>query len=358
MHPFPIVNMQGSLSNPNIAIEAAKEGRIDQLSAAIGIRVDGRAIRDAQDSGIAAVCINLGHVVGPGEPFAMSVNDIGACDAFIAGLPDAFKKINALADIRSCHETGSIGVIYGFQNTEMLGGDCSRIEYFANLGVRVMQLTYNGANRIGHGCMIQDSLGLTPFGREAVQRMNECGVLIDLSHSNSQTLVDAIEASSTPIVVSHTGCRQIADVPRNITDQALRRLAKSGGVMGIYAMPFLRLGSQPHLEDFVRHVEHAIHVCGEDHVGIGTDGFISQVDDVKSYMGYLAEDIASRRKDGVSATGESEAVALFLPDMRGPSQFQILADALSHRGHSSLRIEKVLGANFMRVMTHAWIGEK
>ncbi len=358
MHPFPIVNMQGSLSNPNIAIEAAKEGRIDQLSAAIGIRVDGRAIRDAQDSGVAAVCVTLGHVVGPGESFAMSVDDIQAWDAFIGGAPHIFRKINVSADIRSCHETGHIGVIYGFQNTEMLGDDTSRIGYFANLGVRVMQLTYNGANRIGHGCMVQDSLGLTPFGRDAVQSMNESGVLIDLSHSNSQTLVDTIEASTTPVIVSHTGCREIADVPRNIPDEALRRLAKSGGVMGIYAMPFLRSSGQPRLEDFVRHIEHAIRICGEDHVGVGTDGSISQVDDVKSYMGYLAEDLASRRKDGVSAKGENEAVALFLPDMRGPSQYQILADAMSHRGHSSLRIEKVLGANFMRVMTHAWIGDQ
>ncbi len=350
--------MQGSLSNPNVAIEAAKAGRIDQLSPEISIRVDGRATQDAKDSGVTAVCVTLGHVVGPGEPFAMSLNDIGAWDAFIGGAPDAFKKINALADIRSCHETGHIGVIYGFQNTEMLGDDTSRIGYFASLGVRVMQLTYNGANRIGHGCMVHDSQGLTPFGREAVQRMNESGVLIDLSHSNSQTLIDAIEASSTPVIVSHTGCRQIADVPRNITNEAMRRLANSGGVIGVYAMPFLRSSRQPHLEDFVRHIEHAIRVCGEDHVGVGTDGSISQVDDFESYMGYLAEEIASRRKDGVSAKGENEAVALFLPDMRGPNQFQILAEALSHRGHSSLRIEKVLGANFMRVMKRAWIGEK
>lgn len=115
--------MQGSLSNPNIAIEAAKAGRIDQLNPAIGTRVDGRALRDAQDSGVAAVCITLGHVVGSGEPFAMLASDIQAWDAFIGWAPNTFRKIDVSVDIRSCHETRRIGVIYGFQNTEMLGDD-------------------------------------------------------------------------------------------------------------------------------------------------------------------------------------------------------------------------------------------
>lgn len=346
--------MSGSLSNPNVAIEAAKAGRIDQLSPAIGTRVDDRAMRDAQASGVAAVCVTLGHVVGSGESFAMSVSDIQAWDTFIDSAPDALCKITVAADIRSCHETGRVGVIYGFQNTEMLGDDTDRIEYFADLGVRVMQLTYNGANRIGHGCMIQDSVGLTTFGRQAVQRMNESGVLIDLSHGNHQTLIEAISASAKPIVVSHSGCFEIANVPRNLTDEAMRRLANCGGVIGIYAMPFLRSNGQPYLEDFIRHIEHAIRICGEDHVGLGTDGSISQVDDVESYMGFLAEDMASRRKDGVSAEGENESVALFLPDMHGPNQFRILIDVLSLRGHSSSRIEKLFGANFMRALQQAW----
>ena len=127
-----------------------------------------------------------------------------------------------------------------------------------------------------------------------------------------------------------------------------------GGVVGLYFMPYLRLAGQPMAADLVAHLEHAIDVCGEDHVGLGTDGGITSHDDMTAYRRQLEDEIARRRALGIGAAGETADVATFLPDLCGPAQFQRLADLLATRGHSSARIEKILGGNFRRLMADAW----
>lgn len=137
-------------------------------------------------------------------------------------------------------------------------------------------------------------------------------------------------------------------------DEDLRLLAKHGGVVGIYAMPFLRESGQPTLDDYIRHIAHALNVAGEDHVAIGTDGTITEVDDTATYLSYLGEAIQSRKAAGISAPGENEAVTLFLPDMTGPTQFEKLASQLGKRGYSASTIDKLLGLNWFRLVSDAW----
>ena len=153
----------------------------------------------------------------------------------------------------------------------MLEGDVSRVDVFHQLGVRILQLTYNLRNLLGDGCLEPDNAGLSGFGRDVVARMNELGILVDLSHCGRQTTLDAVAASKQPVAVTHSGCAAIADLPRNKTDEQLRRLADKGGVVGIYLMPFFRTSRQLTAAAFVRHVEHAGRVCGEDYVGVGSD---------------------------------------------------------------------------------------
>jgi membrane dipeptidase len=143
-------------------------------------------------------------------------------------------------------------------------------------------------------------------------------------------------------------------LPRNTSDALLRELAAKGGVLGIYGMPFLRQQGQPMASDLLRHLEHAIKVCGEDHVAIGSDGHVTAVDDLANYLRFVGEDMAQRKQTGIGATGEREAVALFLPDLCGTTQFQALAELLQQRGHSSSRIEKIMGGNFLRLLREAW----
>jgi membrane dipeptidase len=156
------------------------------------------------------------------------------------------------------------------------------------------------------------------------------------------------------MAITHTGCRDLVDLPRNTRDSELRALAQRGGVAGIYFMPFLRQSGQPHADDLIRHIEHAVNVCGEEHVGLGTDGSISGVPLTDAYRAYVRKDVEARRKAGYSAPGESVDVLTVVPEYDDPLRFDHLANDLAHRGWSSTRIDKLIGANFARLFAEVW----
>src|SRR5205085_12208887 len=193
-----------------------------------------------------------------------------------------------------------------------LGESLERLDLFYDLGVRIILFTYNLRNLIGDGCLEPGDAGLSLFGRKLIARMNEKRILVDLSHCGHRTTLESIEASQQPVAITHAGCTAIADLPRNKTDEHLRKLADKGGVFGVYLMPFLRTAGQPMAEDVIRHIEHALNVCGEDHVGIGTDGVLSAINVTPEFQKTFREEIAQRRKMGVSAPGEREDVYTFV----------------------------------------------
>jgi membrane dipeptidase len=263
-------------------------------------------------------------------------------------------KVYTAEDIPRARAQGRIGIIYGFQNAAMLGSDVTRVDLFANLGVRVIQLTYNPANALGDGSMAPENRGLTPFGRDVVERLNARRVMVDLSHSGQRTCLEAAQISKQPISINHTGCRALNDLPRNKTDEELALVASKGGFVGIYFMPFLNPTGHATAEDVVAHIDHAVNVCGEDHVGIGTDGTVTPIDDLDAYKLTLAKEVAARRQAGVSAAGERPDTYPFVVDLRGVNQFYELAERLGRRGYATTRIEKILGRNFLRYATDVW----
>jgi membrane dipeptidase len=296
------------------------------------------------------VCVTVGHVLGEADPYTRTLDDLERWASFLDAHADTFVRCTHAAQITAAAATGRIGVVLAFQNSLMFGDDATRVAAFAARGVRLMQLTYNDANRVGCGSLVQPDAGLSPFGQQVLQAIEAAGALPDLSHASDATLRGALDVVRGPLLVSHTGCRALASHRRNLADDELRAVADSGGLVGIYAMPFLREQGQPMRADWVQHIEHAWQVCGEDHVGIGTDGPLTAIDDVPAYMHFLAQDIAERRRLGVSAAGEDPEVALFLPDCRGPGQFVQLAQALADRGHGAARIDKLLGGNALRLL--------
>src|ERR1035437_6568947 len=205
--PYPIINMQGILSNPNVALEAAKAGASNPLGVGIAARVDARALTEARHSCLTAVNLTLGHVVGPQDPRTTTLDDISAWDAFITENRNDLLKISTAADVLAAHASRRVGVIYGFQNSEMFGDDALSVEHYSRLGVRIMQLTYNGHNRVADGCMVAQDKGLSTFGREVLEQMHAQRVLVDLSHSSERTCLDAIQVSTSPVSITHTGCR-------------------------------------------------------------------------------------------------------------------------------------------------------
>ena len=236
----------------------------------------------------------------------------------------------------------------------MLEGDLKNLSVFKDLGVRVVQPTYNVRNLMGDGCIEKSDGGLSKLGYDFIAEMNRLKLLLDLSHAGPRTIAEGIAASKSPMAITHTACRALVDLPRNTRDSELRALADRGGVVGIYFMPFLRESGQPHAQDLIRHIEYAANICGEDHVGLGTDGSISGVPLTDAYRAYFRKDVEARKKAGYGAPGESADVLTIVPEYNEPARFARLADDLAKRGWSSVRIEKLLGANFARLFAEVW----
>jgi membrane dipeptidase len=311
-------------------------------------------LNDVRSSGLTAMNLTIDAVGSYAKDFDRAIRSIAYWDAQIAAHPDVLTLIRHASDIEEAKRSGRLGLIYGFQDATPLGEDLDRVDTFRSFGVRIFQLTYNRRNLVGDGCLEPGNAGLSKFGRDLVARLNERRALIDLSHAGERTTLEAIDVSKTPIAISHTGCAALVANPRNKTDNELRRLADKGGYVGIYLMPFLRAQGQPMANDLIDHLEHAINVCGEDHVGIGTDGSISAIAVTPEFKKSFADEIAERRRLGISAPGEDPDVYTFLPDLNTPDRFATIAELLSRRKHSDARIEKILGGNFARLLHDVW----
>ena len=313
-------------------------------------------IQDAKDSGITCLHMTILPVgtTPPDQAFAQAVLGIGNMEREIDRHPDTLCRIRTVADIAAARKSRRLGLIYGFQDGVAFETDFSRLDELHRLGLRIVQPTYNRRNLLGDGCLEPANAGLSIAGFEAVEKMNELGILVDLSHCGRQTAADAIRHSKVPVAFTHTGSAALADHPRNRTDAELRAVAEKGGVAGIYFMPFLNVGKQPTAADVIRHLEHMINVAGEDHVSIGTDGGLSGEVLSQEFKDRHAGFVRRRREAGISAPGETEEGYLFAAELNSPRRLETLAEMLLARGYGSARVEKLLGSNLVRVLQAAW----
>ena len=314
-------------------------------------------LKDVRDSGLTAVLVTIGTVgTMPSESaFTEAVRSMLDFDREIARHSDTFVGIRKAADIAAAKKAKRTGLIYGMQDGVAFESDLSRLEDLYQLGLRVVQPTYNRRNLLGDGCMETANAGLSRTGVECIERMNALGILVDLSHCGRQTSADAIRASKKPVAFTHTGCAAVADHPRHRTDAELRAVADKGGVSGVFFMPYLSGGKQPTAADVIRHLEHMIDVAGEDHVSIGTDGTISPAVLDRKYKDAFAESTRKRRDAGIAAPGETEDGYLFANDLNTPRRLETLGQMLADKGHSATRIEKILGGNLVRVFKEVWV---
>lgn len=305
---------------------------------------------------IDAMTSTLGSVGNKPGAFMAAVQSIADYDNLIATSGAPILRVRRAADIEAARAAGRIGLIYQFQDTTALEGDADNVQRFATLGVRILQLTYNKRNLAGDGCLEKTNGGVSDFGRAVIEKIEAADLLLDLSHAGQRTIAEGIAAAKRPPAITHTGCRALADLPRNVGDAELKALADKGGVAGIYLMPFLRASGQPGREDLLRHLDHAVKVCGEDHVGIGTDNPL---------LGYVINDemrkqqrefFEQRRKDGIAAPGEAADVLNLVDGYNDVSRFDRIAADLRARGWSSARVDKVMGGNWLRLFREAWRG--
>ena len=322
--------------------------------AAPGSGLSATDLADVKASGVTAVNLTVSSVGnGPGK-FEETVATIAFSEGEIAKHPDIFMKILSGRDLTAAKASGRMGFIYGFQDTSPLDGQLDRLAMFQALGLRIVQPCYNRRNLMGDGCLEPANGGLSTLGHDFVGEVNKLKMLLDLSHAGPRVQSEGIDASKAPMAITHTGCRALVDVPRNTYDSELKALADRGGVVGIYFMPFLRASGQPHAEDLIKHLEHAVNVCGEDHVGLGTDGGISGIKLDEKYAAFQKKFFEDRAKAGIAAPGEAADVFNLVPEYNDPRRFLTLANDLTDRGWSAKRVEKILGANFVRLFTEVW----
>lgn len=271
--------------------------------------------------------------------------------------------VYTVADIERCKAEGKLAAILGTQNSRFLGTELALVEMFARLGIRVVQLTYNERNFAGDGWMEPNDAGLSFYGRALIKELARCGIVLDLSHIGRRTIQEAIEASEVPVVVTHAGVKKFVDHGRTVTDDEMKKVAATGGVVGVSSFGSFnwRGGDRrPHLNDFLEALEHAIDIAGIDHVGIGTDsvvepgGYPQKVRDhaAMTYGPYSAENVERTRK--FKEVTKGLPTDDHLEGFRSMEHFPRVTQGLLDRGYSETDVQKVLGQNFLRVFRQVW----
>jgi membrane dipeptidase len=305
-------------------------------------------LQAVRQSGITAVNFTISD-----PTFEGTVGNIALVESLVEQHPEAFLIVRLHSDIARAKRENKIGIMQGFQYTAFLEEKPDRIEMFRQFGVRIMQLTYNNRSIFGDGCLEPGNAGLSKAGIAAVKKMNDVGVAVDLSHSGYRTTSDGIAQSAKPVLISHSGCAAVYAHPRNKPDEILKALADRGGYFGVYLMPYVVASpTVPTREHVLDHIVHAINVCGADHVGIGSDGSIQKTVLTPEQKAAFDQDIARRKKLGIGAPGEDRYP--YVPDLNGPDHMEVIAIELAKRGQPTAVIEKVLGANFQRVIGEIW----
>jgi membrane dipeptidase len=311
--------------------------------------IDPRAVADLKASGLTMSHVTINTVGNGPDVWDKTIVTIAQVDRVISDNPEVLIKVNTTADIRRAKREGKSAILYGTQDTSLVGADLDRLALLKGLGVRSVQLTYNLRNLCGDGSLEPGNAGLSKLGHATIARIEKEKMLVDFSHGGQRTIAEGIAATTRPPIISHTGCRSLHDNPRNVWDAEMKACADKGGVIGIYWMPFLVPNSRPSGADLVRHMDHVKNVCGEDHVSIGTDGVLSKTvidDKSRAAQKKFYEDRAAQ---GIAAPGEGPDIFNIVADWDDIMRYRHLADGLSKAGWTTGQVEKALGLNLMRV---------
>lgn len=251
-----------------------------------------------------------------------------------------FRIARSAADIDAAHDAGDLAVVLHFQGCDPIEADVNLLDAYYALGVRVMQPTYNARNRLGDGCLERANSGLSKLGRAAIARMNELRIAIDVAHVGRRTSLEVIEASSAPVIVSHGNACGVYESRRNLTDEQIKAVAASGGVIGVCAFPGFVSAADADLGKLLDHVDYLAALVGAEHVGLGLD-FSTETEEDYDYFGY-EEDTYPRPP------------WIWPPGIAGFTDIRNIADALAWRGYRTEQIDGIASGNFLRVFREVW----
>jgi len=297
-------------------------------------------------------------VTGFDVDFTQALDDIAIWLERLADPACEWMLIRSVDDIGRARESGRTGLIMGWQNMRPIDDKLQRIRLAHALGVRVMQLTYNYANRVGDGCLEARNAGLTGFGHEAITLMNDLGVAIDLSHCGERTCLDAARLSRRPVLLTHANAKAVSDRPRNKSDEVLRAVANTGGIIGLSIHGFMNWSGNPSeppsLDHLMRHVKQVANLVGYEHLGIGTD--FASVRDAEAVAGILqASATRYSGSSGEFTRAFGNALEKRYPaEMNSPRLYGRLTDALLKQGIPTSAVEGIMGRNLVRAFGEIW----
>jgi membrane dipeptidase len=276
--------------------------------------------------------------------------------AKIEELSDVATVVTTVADIHKVHEDGKLGVIIGTQNSAMIEADLKLLAIFKRLGIRILQPTYNEENAFGYGASFEGEKdkGITKAGYAWIEEMYRLGLVVDLSHSGHRTTSDYLAAAKGPMVVSHANAFALCPSLRNKTDEHVRAIANTGGLIGaVLFSPLIRREERPTIEDFLDHVDYLVKLAGIEHVGVAAD--INEGNPLT-----LEEWNETEGPDGIYSniigpigewyTFESQFVA----DYESLTHTPRVWDGLQKRGYSADSIDKIRGGNWLHVLEDVW----
>ena len=289
------------------------------------------------EAGVDAITINVGF---GDQGVEDHVRMLGAIREWLGERTDRYLLASTAPDIAAAKAAGKLAICFDIEGMNALGGQLSMVELYYDLGVRWMLVAYNLANIAGGGCMEEDG-GLTRFGRDAVAAMNRVGMVPCATHTGYRTARELIDASSTPVIVSHSIPLAMWNHPRNIPDELMTACAGRGGVVGINGIGIFLGRNDARVTTFADHVEYALALVGEDHVGIALD----YVFDDQEVAAFAAANPAMFPSEAGYGAGMA---------MIAPWQMDEIVEELTKRGIGSGTFAKLLGGNHLRIAGEIW----
>jgi membrane dipeptidase len=310
------------------------------------------------DAGVVAGNLTVG---GPDFDFEATAAGVADVRGRVRANDDLYHLVESVADVDRAAETGRTGIVLGFQGGNWVGDDLSRIHTVAELGVRVVDLTYNRGNTLGDGCCEYRDAGLTMLGREAVAELNDHGIVIDVAHANDRTTLDVVTRSDDPVIASHIGCRALANSQgRAKTDDQLAAIAENGGVNCITPFPpVIKRDFETHevlpatVHDVLDHIDHAVEVGGVESVAFGGDmsdrtldqGSISRGSNLNVWRASHPE---------VYGAGPTDRMDPYPEGLSRYTELENLTRGLVERGYTDEEVRLIMGGNLLRVFETVW----
>lgn len=289
-------------------------------------------------SGYNFVSLTVAGDKGGIEP---SIRRIAGVLGILRAHPDRFMVCAGVDDILAAKAAGKLGIGLHFQGTDAFGRDINMVEVYYRLGIRSALMAYNQRNSVGDGCHERTDSGLSRFGLQLITEMNRVGMLVDCTHTGYRTTMEAIEASTSPCMFSHSSARALVDHERNIRDDQIKACAAKGGVIGVNGVGLFIGENDASTETLLRQIDYIVSVAGPAHVGLGMD-FVS---DVPTLMAVVKGNPA-RYPKGEYRDPTIEFVA--------PEQMPEVTEGLLKRGYSESDVRGILGENFLRLARQVW----